>query len=326
MTSRGPTRVRPPRWDLGHDGQVTIELSVLAHPSDLAFLEVTLRHQLRHFAASTTISRRVVVADYSGAEAEDARRLRDMIEGLVEEGALDETIDVDWDPVTVGESMQRWFGRADTPPRAGRTRPRYQYAHSLDVAERNLVLHLDSDVLFWGSLDWVDQSPNRFGESEQLLAIVPMAGPPQARTARDWMLGPRAGRSPWPLGPNRSDSLTTRHVVFHRNRLETLCPLDAVGEEHFEAIVTLAMRGAGMHRLTTIGAETLAWHPHDHNDNHCRGIEHLIRVVEAGGYPYRRWGAPWDIATSGRGYLPWRFARARQQHQSWTSRSERTPE
>lgn len=299
---------------------------MLAHPSDLPFLEATLRHQLRHFSASTAISRRVVVADFSGAEAGAARGLRDMIEGLVDEGAVDATIDVDWDPVTVGESMQRWFGRADTPPRAGRTRPRYQYAHSLDVAERNLVLHLDSDVLFWGSLDWIDHSPNRFAESEQLLAIVPMAGPPQARMAREWLLGPRVGRSTWPLGPNRSDSVTTRHVVIHRDRLARLCPLDAVGEEHFEASVTRSMRVAGLHRLTTIEAEALAWHPHDHNDNHCRGIERLIRVVEAGGYPYRRWGQPWDIATSGRGYLPWRFARARRQRQSWAIRSERTSE
>lgn len=239
---------------------------MLAHPSDLPFLEATLRHQLRHFAACTAISRRVVVADYSGAEAEGARRLRNTVAALVDEGALDAAIDVDWDPVTVVESMQRWFGRADTPPRAGRARPRCQYAHSLDVAERNLVLHLDSDVLFWGSLDWIEHAPQRFDESEQLLAIVPMAGPPQARTPREWILGPRAGRSSWPLGPNRSDSVTTRHVVFHRGRLAGLCPLD------------------------------------------------------------RRWGRPWDIATSGRGYLPWRFARAHPQRQSWGNRSERTPE
>lgn len=304
---------------------MTIELTVLAHPSDLAFLEPTLRHQLRHFAASTSISRRVVVADYALSTPDAVGQLRAVLSRLADEGQIDDVIEVDWTPATVQAAMGRWFGNPETSPRAGRTRARYQYAFSLDVAQRDLVLHLDSDVLFWGSLGWIDDAPAEFESSADLLAIVPMAGPPQARTRREWVAGPRSAISLWPLGASRSDAVTTRHVVLHRARLAALCPLEANAEEHFEASVSRAMKSAGMTRLTTIGADSLAWHPHDHNDNHARGLERLIQVVEAGGYPYRRWGQPWDISTTGRGYWPWRFARVRQQRRDWAQRPDRGP-
>jgi hypothetical protein len=296
---------------------VSIELSVLVHPSDLRFLEPTLRHQLRHFAPSTTITRRVVVADMAGADVDAVGRLRHLLDDLIATGLIDEVIDVDWAPTVVRASMERWFDDPEVPPRATRTRPRYQYLFSLDVAQRNLVLHLDSDVLFWGSLDWIESGPKRFDESEELLAVVPMAGPPQARTIREWILGPRVARPLWPIGPSRSDFVTTRHVLFHRERLARLCPLEVVGDEHFEVSVSRAMRSSGMHRLTTVEAESLAWHPHDHNDNHHRDLDHLIRVVEAGGYPFRRWGEPWDISTAGRRHLAWQLARARPQSLDW---------
>ncbi len=308
---------------VGHDGPVTIELSVLAHPSDLPFLEPTLRHQLRHFAASTAVSRRVVVADYALATPEAAGQLRRLLGHLADEGAIDDVREVDWAPAAVESAMNRWFGSPDVSPRAGRTRARYQYAYSIDVAQRDLVLHLDSDVLFWGSLTWIETAPATFAEAEHLLAIVPMAGPPQARTPKEWLLGPRVGRSQWPLGPQTSEAITTRHVLLHRQRLLEICPLVASADEHFEASVSRAMRAAELQRLTTIGSESLAWHPHDHNSNHARGVEHLIRVVEAGGYPFRRWGQPWDIATAGRGYIPWRLARPRQQRSGWAAHDER---
>ncbi len=182
---------------VGHDGPVTIELSVLAHPSDLPFLEPTLRHQLRHFAASTAVSRRVVVADYALAKPEAAGQLRRLLGHLADEGAIDDVREVDWAPAAVESAMHRWFGSPDVTPRAGRTRrPRYQYASLIDVAERDLVLHLDSDVLFWGSLTWIEPATGHLRRGRPPAGDRPDGRPASGADTKGVVAGATSGAQP----------------------------------------------------------------------------------------------------------------------------------
>jgi hypothetical protein len=282
-----------------------IELSILVHPSDLGFLEPTLRHQLRHFAEATTIDRRVVVLDTSNASTAAVEETRCLVDGLLAHGSLDAVHEVNWAPDIVSESMHRWFGDSSAPPRAARQRPRYQYAHSLDLAQRDVVLHFDSDVLWWGSLQWLQRAEQQLEAHPSVAAIVPMAGAPQATTWKQWLIGRRSAQLAWPQGDDVSSTITTRHVIIDRRRIDRLLPLSIVDDEQFESSVSRAMSERSAHRLTTITDTSFAWHPHIHNAAHRRFIAHLIAVVEAGRYPFRRRGKPWDITTEGRRIIPW---------------------
>ncbi len=296
---------------------------MLAHPADLGFLGPTLDHQLRHLAACPAIDRRVVVADMSNATPDGISRLRAMLHERRAAGRLDDVIELDWSTAAVHRVMDRWYGDPHAPPRAARGRARYQYAASIDLAQRQLVFH--SDILLWGSTGWLERAVAQLRAEPAAIAVVPMAGAPQATDLRTWWTDrrgigtePRARRNvprdrplPWPPGVACETSLTTRHVVVDRERLARLLPLQVDGEEQLEASLARRMAECGALRLTEVSADGRAWHPHVHNRAHARHIVGLIGLVEAGRYPYLRSGHPWDISTEGRGFLPWRVALAR---------------
>ena len=284
-----------------------IELSILAHPADVPFFEITVRHQLRHFANCAAVDRRVILVDLANAQSTQTIELVRVLAKLVAEGHVDSWLEVDWQPDRVRATMERWFGDPDTPPRAARGRPRYQYAYSLDVAERDAVLHLDSDVLFWGTTEWLERSIATFAADADAVAVVPMAGAPQAASFADWVIGSRRARLAWAEGRHVSHAVTTRHVVLHRSRLAALLPLDASGDQHFESSLSAAMKAHAATRITDVDDRSLAWHPHIHNAAHARATSRLISLVDAGDYPFRRWGKPWDITTEGWKFLPWQL-------------------
>lgn len=289
-----------------------IELSILAAPSDLPFLEPTVRHLLRVISPSPGIVRRVMVLDPGDRRDAIPSRsflpLQRLADRLCSDGALDEWRAVPWTDADVCLTMERWYGRKDAPPRARGGRARYQYAWSIDSAKEPRVLHLDSDVLFHAPEGrWLERAADLFRERSDIGAVVPMGGVPQARTVPEWLQGPKADVPLHRSGWNTGTSVTSRAVLLDRRILdERVLPLpEGMAGDQWERSLGLGFEAAGLLRYTFVEMEEYFLHPRRHNSFHVRYIEDLIALVEAGRYPYRRWGNPWDITTEGRRCVPW---------------------
>lgn len=282
-------------------------MSILASPSDIAFLGATLGHQLDRAATSTVISHRVVlVDDRPSFHHGDIAALHSICGHLLDTGRVDEVRSIDWGRNVVASAMTRWFGDPATPTDAG-GRARYQYLATVDSARRDRVLHLDSDMLVHGGLGtWADEAVERLDQHRAAVAVIPNAAIPQARRPIEWVLGRRVDRPDYPSGWTVSTDVTSRACLLDRTRLYRMLPLrlgDA--DEQWERSVTDALERGGAESHTELGVDLMVFHPHRHNATHRRWHRELIGLVERGRYPYRRRGHPWDITTEGRRFLPW---------------------
>ncbi len=300
-----------------------IELSILAHPADLAFFERVARHVLGQLERVQSIDRRVLVFDLSNSTAEDAGRLRAVGDRLLASEAVDEWIELDWSPEVVANTMSRWYGDATFPTRALHGRARYQYAQSFDIAQRPMVLHLDSDVLIHaGDFGWIERACDTFEADPTIVAIVPMGGAPKADRLVEWVIGSKVDRSRFGVGPQVTSGLTSRHLILHRERVSNvLLPLlDHSVDHHWEQAMATQMEQRGVRRYTEISTVEYCWHPHRHNARFVRWLPDLIAAAEAGKFPYRRTGRQWDIMTEGRGFWPWLVLLTRRRFWAWLTR------
>lgn len=289
-----------------------IELSILAAPGDLPFLEPTLRHLLSAFAGCDSVAEAVLVLDLGGPGADTAAgaELADLAERSVASGLLDRWTAVSWAPGDVAATMERWFARSGAPVRAGGGRALYQYPWSLDAARSRYVLHLDSDVLFhFAGPAWLDDALALLRSREDAAAVVPNSYVPRAARLVEWVGGRRWNRPWYPPGWNRGFDFTSRAFLVDRVRVEErLLPLEGARPgEQWERSVSRALERRGLYRYTCIDPAHYFLHPRRHNSFHARWVPDLARLVERGRYPYRRFGNPWDITTEGWKSLPWRI-------------------
>ena len=284
-----------------------VELSILAAPSDMPYLPRTLDHQLRAFADSSSIVRRVLVLDQpTSPSVESAEALRRLAGDLLTGGHVDEVRMVDWSTEVVSQAMERWFGDRETPPWIGR-RARYQYVYSFESARAPLVLHLDSDVLFYGRMGmWLDRVVDVFARDSDAIAVIPNAAVPQATRLTEWLLGPRVDRPRWPPGWSVGTGVTSRGLLVHRERLfSRALPLNGNEDEQWEASLAAALAEKRLHVHSLLGTtHGCCTHTSTMRLTYA-GSATLIAEVEAGGYPYRRFGHPWDITTEGWKFWPW---------------------
>ncbi len=287
-----------------------VELSILACPADLPFLEATVRHQARALTNAPTITRRTLVIDLDGAApASDpaGAELARLGDRLVDEGVIDRWAEVSWEPALVAHTMKRWYGDERADPKTGR-RAIYQYMRSVDMAEEPRVLHVDSDMLFHSPhARWLEAGRALLAARDDVGAVVPYSGVPQATRPFEWIAGIRADRPLYSAGWGRNPDFTSRAFLLERSLLDGgLLPLATVVEgEQWEQTMARGMARMGRSRFTYCDPTEYCLHPHVHNAMHARHIESLIELVEQGHFPYRRQGYPWDITTEGRRFIPW---------------------
>jgi hypothetical protein len=285
-----------------------VELSILAAPGDVAFLQRMVEHQVRAFADSTTVRSRVLVLDDRPSPSPDStQRLQQLAEGLLTSGVVDEVRSVEWSADVVASAMKRWFGDVEAPRQTGR-RAIYQYVYSFESARLPLVLHLDSDVLFHGRMGmWLDDVQQVFSTDPSAIAVVPNAAIPQATRPSEWLFGRRVHRSRWEPGWSVGTSATSRGLLVHRDRLiGSALPLRRGSlDEQWEASLESTLKARDLRAYSLLGCDTWMLHPHRHNAAHAHWLDCLIAEVEAGSFPYRRFGHPWDITTEGWKFMPW---------------------
>jgi hypothetical protein len=330
---------------------VTLEITVA--PTDLPHARHVLAHQLRQWAAQVddiqfTYDLHTSRGRFGAAAAERRPGMDALLADLCAEHPHARVREVDYAPETVRAVAQRFFGRDDLPAKNHYGGPVYSYFFGPHSARNDLVLHMDSDMLFGGgSQSWVREATEVLRDRPDIVFCSPFPGPPppDGRIPPAMLEVHRAAGS----DPRREEGLpfpaysfggySTRYALIDRRRLlERLAPLPAVrpplrsvaravveGHPRFEipeTIITTQMHRRGERRLDLLGSGPGMWalHPAMRSAEFYAALPRLIERVEAGDMPAAQLG-DFDVNDS---LIDWTTARAAMRRQVWWRRLPRS--
>jgi hypothetical protein len=312
--------------------RAAVTLQVSLTPTDLPHARILLPHQLRTWAAQ--VEEVLLVVDglrhaRGGRFAEGWDERRPGLHALLEECAgLFSGVrveGVDDAPQVRAEVGERFFGGREPPLKDGRGGPFYAYFFALHAARHELVLHIDSDMLFGGgSQTWATEAAALLSAREDVLACNPLGGPPTRDRSR-WRDPPEPHDSP----AFRCSSISTRVFLVDRRRLGPLplrppsrlrsrvnAKLRANPAVAFpEDLMTEAMHERGMVRIDLLGRDPGMWtlHPPYRSEKFYEALPELLRRVETGDVPERQRG-DYDLNDS---MFDWTEARAAFRRARW---------
>jgi hypothetical protein len=288
--------------------QVTLQISVA--PTDLPHAVHTLPHQLRQWSGQvqeilfTFDLHRTTRGGRFGEGWEERRApMLELLEDLCRQHAGARVVTVDYTPEVVGEVARNFTGGSTIPPKDTKGAPIYPYFFGLHVARNELVLHLDSDLMFGGaSQTWVAEATDLLANEPDVLVCDPLPGPPAPDNELRTQSAPRFEHGSLAF---RFSTLSSRLFLVDRMRMrERLCPLELRGpirpSSHVkarlhgnppygaaEATISEAMAAAGLYRVDLLGAPPGMWslHPPYRSDAFYRELPRLIERVEAGNVP-----------------------------------------
>ena len=284
--------------------RTTLQISLA--PPDLRHARAILPHQLRTWGSQ--VDEVLLTVDRSRSRGRrfgegwerDEPGLDALLHELRSADPRIRTETVDESPEVKREVARALFGRDDMPAKDFRGGPFSSYMYALHAARHDLVLHLDSDMLFGGgSRGWASEAARILAQRDDVLACNPLPGPP----APGGVLhnGPHVADERIPAA-YRFDRLSTRVFLIDRRRLlEHVVPiplrprprlrsaLKAVAGRHPvvlapEDLMSHGMRRAGMSRLDFLGRAAGMWslHPVDRSPAFFDGLTDLVARVEAG--------------------------------------------
>lgn len=287
---------------------VTLQINVA--PTDLPHATSVLPHQLRQLSGQVqeilfTLDLHRTAHGGRFGEAWEERRgpMEELLADLCRDRPGAHVSKVDYDAKVMGEIAESFFATPFMPEKDTKGAPIYPYFHGLYTAQHDLVMHLDSDLLFGGgSQTWVAEAVELLERHGDVLACNPLPGPPM-----DTPRLRRQSATPFEDGAFafRFPSLSTRLYLIDRRRLhERLLPLELKGPIRLvsrlkarlhgnppyraaEMVISDAMVQAGLSRVDFLGAEPGMWslHPLFRSPDFYRELPRLIERVETGDVP-----------------------------------------
>jgi hypothetical protein len=282
---------------------VTLQINVA--PTDLPHAVGVLPHQLRQWAGQveeilfTLDLHRTAHGGRFGEGWEERRQpLEDLLERLCQLHPDAHVRIVDYGADKMAEVAERFLGARSMPAKDTKGAPFYPYFHGLHTARHDLVLHLDSDLMFGGgSQTWTTEALDLLEQNPDVLACSPLPGPPMTeRTLRT------QSAIPFPHGSIafRFSTLSTRLFLIDRRRMcDRLLPLTLQGPVRLvsrmkarlhgnppyraaELLISDAMGRTGLLRVDFLGAPPGMWslHPPFRSEEFYQALPGLIRRVE----------------------------------------------
>jgi hypothetical protein len=291
-----------------HAGPVTLQINVA--PVDLPYATHTLPHQLRQWGGQvqeilfTFDLHRTARGGHFGEGWEERRApMRELLERLCREWPAARIAEVDYGAEKAGAIADAFTAGAPLPAKDTKGAPFYPYFHGLHEARNELVLHLDSDLMFGGSSQtWMAEACALMDERAEVLACNPLPGPPMADGA---LIRETATRLPHSSPAYVFKTLSTRLYLVDRQRMrETVLPLPLLGPRRAvsaakarlhgnppfraaELVISDAMAAAGMCRVDLLGDAPGMWslHPPYRSEQFFQELPRLIERIEAGDVP-----------------------------------------
>jgi len=299
---------------MGQAPPVTLQINVA--PTDLPHARSVLPHQLRQWAGQVqevlfTLDLHRTPHGGRFGEAWEKRKgpMEELLAELCSQHPHAHVLRVDYGADAIREVGESFLGGETVPAKDTKGAPVYPYFHGLHAARHELVLHLDSDLMFGGgSQTWVAEACRLLEGHTDVLACSPLPGPPMAEARLRTQSG---SRFEYDSPAFRFPTLSTRLFMIDRRRLrERLLPLRLQGPSRLvsrvkaklhgnppyraaELMISDAMVRAGLSRVDFLGADPGMWslHPPFRSPALYAALPRLIERIEAGDVPEAQRGA-----------------------------------
>jgi hypothetical protein len=315
-----------------------VSLQISLAPTDYPHAVAILPHQLRQWRGQVddvafTLDLHRAAGRFSHAWEERRPKLDALLGRLTGDDPGARVQEVDYGGTAVSAVGDAFFGGLDPPPKDSRGGPFYSYFYALWAAREDLVLHMDSDMLFGGGgQSWVEQAVELLAERPDVLACSPLPGPP---TTDGGLVSQSGERLSDPDRAFRFHTLSTRVFLLDRARLVTRAaplPLGPPprlrsrvkarirGNPSFalpEDLLTRTLQSRGLERVDFLGRPPGMWslHPPFRSDDFYAELPDLVARVEAGDVPDAQRGDH-DLNDS---MIDWTAARRAQRRSRWRS-------
>jgi hypothetical protein len=286
----------------------TLQINVA--PTDLPHAVHTLPHQLRQWGGQVQeilftfdLHRTAHGGRFGEGWQERLEPMQQLLEELCREHPHARVASVDYAPQAVREIALAYLDGPFMPAKDTKGAPFYPYFHGLHEARHELVLHMDSDLLFGGSSQtWISEARTLLDQHPDVLACSPLPGPPTPDGGLRTQTAPRFEHA---CAAFRFSTMNTRLFLIDRVRLrERALPLQLLGPIRrtsrvkarlhgnppygaAELALGAAMRAAGLSRVDFLGAEPGMWslHPPYRTPQFYEQLPSLIERVETGRVP-----------------------------------------
>jgi hypothetical protein len=286
----------------------TLEITVA--PTDFPHAVEILPHQLRQWGGQVQevlftfdLHRTAHGGRFADGWEERRTPMRELLDDLCRTHPNARVAEVDYAPETMREVAAAFTGGSSMPAKNTNGAPIYPYFYGLHQARNDLVLHLDSDVMFGGaSQTWIEEAATLLAENSDVLVCNPFPGPPTVDGA---LRREKAPRFEYSSPAYRFETMSSRLFLIGRKRLrERLFPLHLLGPiRRVSAIkarlhgnppfrapemsIGAAMSSAGLCRVDLLGSQPGMWslHPVYRSEEFYRALPQLIERIEKGDIP-----------------------------------------
>ena len=287
------------------------DLFILSAVTDLSFLQFTIPHQVKQCKVNGRKVLRIDTSPVSGyyknhRELAKLSELKDLGKNFLNEGLIDEVLQIEYTKEFVNEAYRRHFGKEFPETHCFRGYPYYGSILPFESSDSEYIAHLDSDMLIYREegLDWIKEAIQIMEENQDIICCLPLSGPPLS----DGQLN--QGATEYKFDKKRGiylfKNFTSRIFVMNTARFSSLLPMK-INWLSWREIIKSKLRGNGKMLCWEVSvtsaiekstfyradlANKFAWslHPTERGERFNSLIPQLISQIESGWFPKEQAG------------------------------------
>jgi hypothetical protein len=292
-------------------------LSIMVARTDIPFIMHTIPHLVR--TCNYPFVERVLMIDTAPLSGDKLLRpgigsieqLRECCDKLLQQGIVDQVVDIDYSPEYRDKIYQKHFG--------GRVRPTHNYKgypiwgtiYKIEQAKGDYMLHFDSDMLLYqkSGYSWIEEAIQILQQNPDVISVRPLSGPPNSDKSLHQ-------NHPYELdasgGFYQFKFFSSRAYLIDRHRFNKLLPLDILWRsarnplmnlfpsklqtplyyyfrkgklDSWEIMVSQKLEKTSYIRATMSSPNSWTIHPVKRGDDFIQSLPILISKIEDGYYP-----------------------------------------
>ena len=287
------------------------DLFILSAVTDLSFLQFTIPHQVKQCKVNGKKVLRIDTSPVSGyyknhRELAKLSELKDLGKNFLNEGLIDEVLQIEYTKETVNAAYRRHFGKEFPETHCFRGYPYYGSILPFESSDSEYIAHLDSDMLIYqeDGLDWIKEAIQIMEENQDIICCLPLSGPPLF----DGQLN--QGSTEYKFDKKRGiylfKNFTSRIFVMNKARFASLLPMKINWLSWREIIksklwgngkmlcwevsVTSAIEKSTFYRADLTNKFAWSLHPTERGERFNSFIPQLISQIESGWFPKEQAG------------------------------------
>ena len=206
------------------------DLFFLSAVTDLPFLKFTVPHQVKQCKVNGRRILRIDTSPVSGyyknhRELSRLSELKDLGNNLLNEGLIDEVVQIDYNREVVNSAYRRHFGKNFPETHCFRGYPYYGSILPFEFSDSEYIAHLDSDMLIYHQegFDWIQEAIDIMEENQDIICCLPLSGPPLSKGQL------HQGTTEYKFDKKRDiylfKNFTSRIFIMNKERFTSLLPM-----------------------------------------------------------------------------------------------------